>query len=134
MIGTADVVMTDPVYIGICVTSHAAGEQRTFQFDGIKTTGSVTGAWQGAAIDSPKYNGAQNLYVALQDSTGKTAVATDATAVNSPTWYQVKMPLSSFTSVNASKIKKIFIGVGDRNNPAADGTGMLFIDDIRVIK
>jgi hypothetical protein len=134
MLGTADVVMSAPVYIGICVTSHQAGENRTFQFEGIKTTGSVTGAWQGAVIDSPKYNSAQNLYVALQDSTGKIGVATDATAVNSADWVEVKMPLSSFAPVNASKIKKIFIGVGNRNAPVADGTGMLFIDDIRVIK
>ncbi len=129
-----DVVMTDPVCIGICVTSHLAGEQRTFQFDGIKTTGSVTGAWQGAAISSPLYNSPQNLYVALQDSAGKMAVATNATAVNSATWIEVQMPLSSFTGVSMTKVKKLFIGVGDRNSPAADGTGMLFIDDIRVIK
>ena len=44
------------------------------------------------------------------------------------------MPLSSFSGVSMTKVKKIFIGVGDRSNPAADGTGMLFIDDIRVIK
>jgi hypothetical protein len=134
MLGSNDVVMSGPAYIGICVTSHQPGEQRTFQFESIKTTGSVTGAWQGAVISSPKYNSAQNLYVALQDSTGKLAVVKDATAVNSPTWIEVKMPLSSFAPVNATKIKKIFIGVGDRTNPAADGTGMLFIDDIRVIK
>ena len=48
--------MTAPVYIGLCVTSHQAGEQRTFQFDSIKTTGSVTGSWQGAVITSPRYN------------------------------------------------------------------------------
>jgi hypothetical protein len=131
---STDVVMSDPVYIGICVTAHIATEQRTFQFESIKTTGSVTGSWQGAAISSPQYNSAQNLYVALQDSTGKVAVATDATAVNSASWIEVKMPLSSFTGVSASKIKKIFIGVGSRTSPAADGTGMLFIDDIRVIK
>jgi hypothetical protein len=134
MLGTQDVVMSGPVYIGICITSHQPGEQRTFQFEGIKTTGSVTGAWQGAVISSPKYNSAQNLYVALQDSTGKIAVVKDATAVNATTWTEVKMPLSSFTGVSASKIKKIFIGVGDRNAPVADGAGMLFIDDIRVIK
>jgi hypothetical protein len=131
---SADVVMSDPVYIGVCITSHLAGEQRTFQFESIKTTGNATGSWQGAAISSPQYNSAQNLYVALQDSTGKVAVATDATAVNSASWVEVKMPLSSFSGVSASKIKKIFIGVGSRTSPAADGTGMLFIDDIRVIK
>ena len=42
------ITMTDPVYIGICVTSHQAGEQRTMQFDNIATTGNVTGSWQGA--------------------------------------------------------------------------------------
>jgi len=134
MLASADVVMTAPVYIGICVTAHFATEQRTFQFEGIKTTGSVTGAWQGAEIMSPLYNSPQDLYVAIQDSTNKVAVVKDATAVNSATWVEVQMPLSSFTGVSMTKVKKIFIGVGDRTNPVADGTGMLFVDDIRVIK
>ena len=134
MVGSTDVVMSGPVYIGICITSHAAGEQRTFQFESIKTTGSVTGAWQGAVISSPRYNSAQNLYVAVQDSAGKVAVVTDATAVNAAAWVEVQMPLSSFTGVSMTKVKKMYIGVGDRNSPVADGTGLLFIDDIRVTK
>ena len=134
MVGTQDVVLTAPAYIGICVTSHAAGEQRTFQFESIKTTGGVTGQWQGALIASPKYNSAQDLYVAVQDSANKTAVVTNATAVNATDWIEVQMPLTSFTGVNMTKVKKMFIGVGNRNAPVADGTGMLFIDDIRVIK
>jgi hypothetical protein len=134
MLGSAEVPMTAPVYIGICVTSHAAGEDRTFQFESIKTTGSVTGAWQGAIIDSPTYNSAQDLYVAIQDSSNKTAVVSDATAVNAATWTQVLMPLSSFTGVNMTKVTKMYIGVGNRNSPVADGNGKLFIDDIRVIK
>jgi len=133
-LNSADVVMSGPVYIGICVTSHQPGEQRTFQFESIKTTGSVTGAWQGAEIASPRYNSAQDLYVAIQDSTNKVAVVTNATAVNSTAWTEIQIPLSSFTGVSMTKVKKIFIGVGDRSNPVADGTGMLFIDDIRVIK
>jgi hypothetical protein len=46
----------------------------------------------------------------------------------------VQIPLSQFTGVNAGKIKKMIIGVGTRTNPTADGSGELFIDDIRVIK
>jgi hypothetical protein len=134
MLSSADVVMSGPVYIGICVTSHAAGEQRTFQFESIKTTGSVTGAWQGAQIASPRYNSPQDLYVAIQDSLSKVAVVTNATVVNSATWTEVQVPLSSFTGVSMTKVKKMFIGVGSRGNPVADGSGMLFIDDIRVIK
>jgi hypothetical protein len=134
IVGTQEVVLAAPVYVGICVTSHVAGAERTFQFENIKTTGGVSGAWQGAVIASPRHNDLQDLYVAIQDSTNKIAVVKEAAVVNSTDWTEVRIPLSSFTGVNATKVKKMFIGVGDRNNPVADGTGMLFIDDIHVIK
>jgi hypothetical protein len=134
MVATQDVVMTAPVYIGICVTAHEATEQRTYQFESIKTTGSVSGAWQGAVVNSPRYNSPQSLYVVFQDSASKVAVVSDATAVNSATWTEVRMPLSSFTGVNMTKVQKMSIGVGDRNAPQADGSGRIYIDDVRVIK
>ncbi len=81
-------------------------------------------------------NGAGSLYVAMEDSAGKSAVVThsNATAVTTTTWTQWKIPLSSFTGVNLAKVKKLYIGVGDRANPVAGGTGRLYIDDIRVTK
>ena len=128
------IAMTAPVYIGICVTSHAAGQQRTFQFDGIATTGGVTGPWQGALIASPLYNDAASLYVAVEDSTGKVAVASNPTAANAAAWTEWKVPLSNLTGVNLAKVKKMYIGVGDRKTPVAGGSGRIFIDDIRVTK
>jgi len=131
---TVDIEMTDPVYIGLCVTSHVAGVDRTYQFEGIKTTGGVSGQWQGAIIDSPVYNSPQDFYVFLQDSLGKSKAVSNAAAVNSDGWLDVQIPLSQFTGVNAAKIKKMIIGIGNQASPAADGSGSLFIDDIRVIK
>jgi hypothetical protein len=32
--------------------------------------------------------------------------------------------------VNLSRVAILYIGVGDRDNPTADGTGTVFIDDI----
>jgi len=128
------IVMTAPAYIGLCVTSHASGEQRTFQFDSITTTGSVTGQWQGAQIASARYNGAANLYVAVEDSAGKVAIASDPTLVNAAAWTQWKIPLSSLTGVNLAKVKKLYVGVGDRKSPVADGAGRIYIDDICVSK
>jgi hypothetical protein len=133
-VGTQEIPMTAPVYIGLFVTSHAAGEDRTYQFEGIKTTGGISGAWQGAVIASPRYNSAQELYVVVTDSTNKSAVVTNATAVTAADWVEVQMPLSSFTGVSMTKVKKMTIGIGSRSNPVADGSGMVFIDDIRVIK
>ncbi|MCX5644972.1 MAG: discoidin domain-containing protein [Phycisphaerae bacterium] len=128
------ITMTAPVLIGICMTSHAAGEDRTFQFDSITTTGGVTGAWQGVQINSPAYNDAAGLYVIVEDSTGKSKVVThpDPAAAATGTWTRWAIPLSDFTSagVKTTKVKKLTIGVGDRNNPKAGGSGMLYIDDI----
>jgi len=76
------------------------------------------------------------LYVALEDSNSKTAVVShpDDMVVVSPDWIEWQIPLSSFTGVNASKIRTMYIGVGSRTNPAQGGTGVVFIDDIRLIK
>jgi hypothetical protein len=128
------IAMAAPVHIGLCVTSHAGGEQRNFEFDSITTTGGVTGQWQGAVIDSPRYNGAASLYVTVEDSAGKSATASDPALANAAAWTEWKIPLSSLTGVNLAKVKKLYVGVGDKKNPAADGAGRIYIDDIRVSK
>ena len=128
--GTTTITMADPVYIGICVTSHAAGEDRTFQFDGIAATGAVTGAWQGAVIDSPKFNGAADMYLTIQDSAGKSATVVSDTAVTVPDWTLWKTPMSDFAGVNFAKVKKMTIVIGDKSATAAGATGIVFIDDI----
>jgi hypothetical protein len=42
-----------------------------------------------------------------------------------------RIPLASFTGVNAAKVKKLVIGLGDRANPKKGGKGLIYIDDIR---
>ncbi|MCL5280520.1 MAG: hypothetical protein M1376_11500 [Planctomycetes bacterium] len=131
---TQTIEMAAPVYIGLCVTSHAAGEDRTFEFDNITTTGGVTGSWQGAAITSPRFNSATSMYVALEDSAGKVAVVSDPALANTDAWTRWTIPLSSFAGMNLAKVEKLYIGVGDRANPTAGSSGRIYIDDIRVIK
>jgi hypothetical protein len=81
-------------------------------------------------------NGAGALYVAVEDSAGKRAVITnpDAAAVTKAVWTEWKIPLSSLTGVNPARVKKMYLGVGDRNAPAKGGAGRIYIDDIRVTK
>jgi len=131
-VATTNVAMTGPVYIGLCVTSHNAAATTTAVMSGAATTGNVTGAWQVVAIgDDPQTaNGPADLYVAVQDSTGKTATATNLTIVTSAAWTQWKIPLSSFAGVNMSKVKKLYLGVGNRATPTQGGAGRLYIDDI----
>ncbi len=76
------------------------------------------------------------LYVAVEDNAKKVGIVAYAdTAVTKATqWTQWKIPLSGLTGVNLAKVKKLTIGVGDKNKPIAGGSGRLFIDDICVIK
>jgi hypothetical protein len=77
-------------------------------------------------------NGQAPLYVTLEDSTKHTAavVYPDPAPVTATKWTQWKIPLSSFTGVNPAKVRKLSIGVGDKANPKAGGTGRIYIDDI----
>ncbi len=49
-------------------------------------------------------------------------------------WIEWKILLASFTGVNAAKIKKLAVGVGDRASPKKSGAGLIYVDDIRVMK
>jgi len=134
---SATVIMGSSTYIGLCVTSHDRNVSTTAEFSNITTSGGVSGQWQVADVGAtlPGNDPAQ-MYVALQDSAGKVAVVNhpDLNAVLTTTWTEWPIPLSQFTGVNTKAIKKMFIGVGDRKAPKADGAGTLYIDDVRVVK
>jgi len=129
-IGTTAIAMTDPVHIGLCVTSHEAGVDRTYHFDSITTTGTVAGAWQGVVIDNPQYNAAADMHLTIEDSAGASATVTSATAVTAEDWTRWTIPMSDFAGVNFSKVKKMVITIGDKSATTAGGAGMVFIDDI----
>ncbi|HSV99709.1 MAG TPA: sugar-binding protein [Sedimentisphaerales bacterium] len=69
------------------------------------------------------------MYVIVTDSTGKSATVTGDTAAVASNWTAWKIPMSSFSGVNFSRIKKIAIGVGAKG-AASGGSGVVFIDDI----
>jgi hypothetical protein len=81
-------------------------------------------------------NAPAQLYVAVEDTSKQVAVVAypDAALMGAAEWTQWKIPLSSFADVDLAKIKKMYLGVGDRDAPAAGGTGRIFIDDIEVSK
>jgi hypothetical protein len=134
---SATVTMAGNIYIGLCVTSHNSNAKivTTGVFSNISTSANVTGQWQMAeiGIDSPE-NSAQDLYVVLQDSAGKNATVTYPNGSNVAAWTEWKIPLSQFTGVNMGAVKKMSIGLGNRKSPKPDGAGMMFFDDIRVLK
>ncbi len=144
------ITMAGSVLIGLCVTSNNAGYAANAanagwgglttiaQISDVTTTASVTGDWTvadiGTAAQPNPANDADDLYVALQDKAGKVAVVTRPNGAVQPDWTNWVIPLSQFNGVNTSAVTKMFIGVGNRANPKADGAGMVLIDNVRVIK
>jgi hypothetical protein len=129
--------MVGTVYIGLCLTSHNTAAVCTTQFSGLATTGGVSGQWDSLGIGAyHPGNSPDDLYLVVEDSAGKTAVVVnpDRAAVNATTWTEWKVPLSTLTGVNLAKVKKMYLGVGDRKSPAANGTGRVYLDDLRLTK
>ena len=132
--------MANNVYIGLAVTSHLAGTVSGAKFSNVSTTGGVSGSWQVAEIGVAQLGGntPEAFYVALQDNAGKLKAISNAdpTVIATGVWQQWSIPLSQFTSagVNLGNIKKMMVGVGDRNSPKVGGSGKLYIDDIHLTR
>jgi hypothetical protein len=83
-------------------------------------------------------NGQGKLYVAVEDSAKHIGVVSqaDAAVVTQAKWTEWKIPFSDFTAagVNLARVKKLYVGVGERKNPTAGSRVLIYIDDIRAIK
>ncbi|GEM_PF-354434 len=101
---------------------------QNWTIDGVDT---LTLYVRGRASNDP-----DRLYVAVQDSTNHIGVAAcpDATILTAATWTEWEISLSEFNGVNPARVKAIYVGVGDRDNPQPGGAGLLYIDDIRVAR
>ncbi|MHC4521671.1 MAG: DUF1349 domain-containing protein, partial [Planctomycetota bacterium] len=131
---SVDVAMTDPVLIGLALTSHNVDQATSAEFADVSFTGNVTTSWEIAEIGAaqPIGNDIAPLYVALEDTSGNVAVVThpDENIVARSGWNEWLIPYGDLAGVNLSRVAIMYIGVGNRDNPTADGTGMIFIDDI----
>ena len=74
------------------------------------------------------------MYVVLN---GSAAVTNDnANAAQTDTWteWRIDMTLFADQGVNLTNVNSITIGFGNRSNPVAGGSGMVFFDDIRLYR
>ena len=74
-------------------------------------------------------NSAETLYVVLNGSAVVSNDNPDAALVEE--WTQCNIDLQTF-GVNLANVNTIGLGLGDRNNPQAGGSGRMYFDDIRL--
>jgi len=105
----------------------------------VSRTWSAGQDWTAGSADSVRLyfhgdeaNEAETLYVAIEDRSGSVAVVahTDPQAVTIADWQAWVIPLSEFGGVDLAHVETLYLGLGNRDNPAAGGTGTVFIDDI----
>ena len=77
-------------------------------------------------------NASENLYVALN---GNAVVNNDnPDAAQATAWTEWNIDLQAFADqgVNLANVNTITLGLGNKNNPVAGGSGMMYFDDIRL--
>ncbi|MBL7154515.1 MAG: hypothetical protein ISS79_12440 [Phycisphaerae bacterium] len=76
-------------------------------------------------------NSVEPFFVTLEDSAGNSATIIYPDPVpTTESWQDWSVPLADFVGVDLKAIKKMSMGVGNRNTPG--GSGRLYIDDIEL--
>ena len=129
--------MDSTVFVGLALTSNNTSQMAEAKISNVTITGNVTGQWTSQDIGIAA-NVADPLYVAISNATGVPAVVAhpDAGAANIDTWTEWVIPLSEFSNkgINLSNVDKIAIGLGTTGGAAMGGSGVMYIDDIRLYR
>jgi hypothetical protein len=130
-----NISMGSNVYIGLALTSHDAALTCEAVFSGVQTTGTVTGQWQSQDIGISS-NSAESMYVAVGNITGTPVVVyhDDSAATQIDAWTEWVIPTQVLADqgINLADVDNISIGIGNRGNPQAGGSGKIYVDDIRL--
>ena len=77
-------------------------------------------------------NATENMYVALNGSAGVDNDNPDAALTNEWTQWDIDLQALADQGVNLANVTSITLGLGNRANPTAGGSGMMYFDDIRL--
>ena len=129
--------MDSTVYVGLALTSHNVALTCEAVFSNVTITGNVAGQWQSQDIGIAS-NAAEPLYVAVSNATGAPAVVAhgDPAAATIDAWTEWLIPLQAFADqgINLANVDKIAIGLGATGGAASGGSGVMYIDDIRLYR
>ena len=77
-------------------------------------------------------NADETLYVALNGSAVISHDNPDAAQTRSWTEWNIDLQAFADQGVNLANVDTISLGLGNKNNPQAGGSGMMYFDDIRL--
>ncbi|MHC4561080.1 MAG: DUF1349 domain-containing protein, partial [Planctomycetota bacterium] len=127
-------------FIGLAVTAHNASATCQGEFSNIQVSVSSPWANQDIGIQS---NEPERMYVAISNSNGTIGTVyyedndnIDPNATLFSTWTEFNIDLKDFQDqgVNLADVNSIAIGIGNRDNPQAGGSGKMYFDDIALYR
>jgi hypothetical protein len=121
-----------PLYYNNSQGPNYSEADRTFAPAMDWTAGGVTdlSLWvRGEADNAPG-----QIYVAVSSGTAPVVVDGPADAVLATDWIEWKIPLTEFAGVNLGAVSQMIVGVGNRATPTPGGDGLVYVDNIRVVK
>jgi hypothetical protein len=132
------VTMSTPLYIGLAVTSHNAELTCEAKFSNVSFPDTnVDSQWTDQDIGITS-NYPEPMYVAVSNSNGTpTAVYhdnPDAALIDTWTEWTIDLKLFEDQGIDLTDVDKIYLGLGDKNNPQPGGLGTMFFDDIRLYR
>jgi len=124
-----------PIYIGLAVTSHSGEDvfaEATFS-EVIGGGGVAAGPFTSAEIGMPAANSPEPLYLQFTDATGATAVVRnpDPAAALKTEWTDWAVHLGQL-DIDLTAIRSVALGIGDVDNPASGGTGVITVGSLRL--
>jgi hypothetical protein len=126
--------------VGLCLTSHDAAVVGTATFEEVVITplashSMASGPWRSEDVGIIS-NDPEPLYVALEDVNNDVGVKyyDDPNAALIETWTEWNIDLAdaNFSSVDMTQVVNVYIGLGNRDTPISGGSGVLYLDDIRL--
>ncbi len=132
---TVNITMLGNVYIGLAVASHSDDNPTVAEFSEVEHNG--FGGWTAQTIGTEMpINAPQPVYVTIEDNNSRSnkIVHEDPNICLATTWQNWSIPLSHFSDmgVNMASIKKMTLGLGDSASPFSRGSGIIYVDDIRI--
>jgi hypothetical protein len=127
-------IMADPIYVGLAVTSHNAVVPCQAQFSNVSFPNTTVAPEWTAQDIGLSTNEVEPMYIALN---GNAIVFNeDPNAVLTDQWTEWKIPLQNFADrgVNLTNINSLSIGIGIRDSSQPGGEGTVYIDDIRLYR
>jgi len=130
------VAMSMPVYIGLAVTSHNVDLACDAVFSEVSFPDtSADPEWTDRDVGMLS-NEPEPMYVTVTDGGGTAATVyyDDPNASLIRDWTEWNIPLTNFSDqgVVLTDVSKLAIGFGGADNPQPGGSGIVFIDDIRL--